>query len=47
LAAVSPISTAGLGVFVISTHLRDYLLVRTAELVRVHTALLAAGHTID
>ncbi|MCF2871732.1 ACT domain-containing protein [Octadecabacter sp. G9-8] len=47
LAAVTPISTAGLGVFVISTHLRDYLLVRTAELERVHAALTAAGHTID
>lgn len=47
LAAVTPISTAGLGVFVISTHLRDYLLVRTAEIARVHTALTDAGHTID
>lgn len=46
MSAVAPISSAGLGVFVISTHLRDYLLVRTAELSRVHTALTDAGHSI-
>lgn len=46
MAALTPISTAGLGVFVISTHLRDYLLVRTAEMNRVKTALTDAGHTI-
>lgn len=46
MAAVTPISSAGLGVFVISTHLRDYLLVRTTQIDRVHNALIAAGHTI-
>ena len=44
MAAVRPISTAGFGVFVMSTHLRDYLLVRTAEIVRVRSVLVAAGH---
>ncbi|MCF2905828.1 ACT domain-containing protein [Octadecabacter sp. CECT 8868] len=44
MAAVTPISSAGLGVFVISTHLRDYLLVRTAEIDRARTALIGAGH---
>jgi len=46
MAAVTPISSAGYGVFVISTHLRDYLLVRTAELSNVTDALTAAGHTV-
>lgn len=46
MAAVSPISSAGLGVFVISTHLRDYLLVRAAEMDRVRLALMTAGHTV-
>jgi len=46
LAAVSPISNAGLGVFVISTHLRDYLLVRRAEFDRVRSELKAAGHDV-
>ena len=42
-AAVTPLSSAGLGVFVISTHLRDYLLVRTAQLPRARTLLTEAG----
>ncbi|AKS44694.1 hypothetical protein SAMN05444287_2392 [Octadecabacter temperatus] len=46
MSAVTPISSAGLGVFVISTHLRDYLLVRTTELSRVRTVLTQAGNTI-
>ncbi|SMX40006.1 ACT domain-containing protein [Octadecabacter ascidiaceicola] len=46
MSAVTPISTAGLGVFVISTHLRDYLLVRTAEMNRVAAALTNAGHSL-
>ena len=46
MSAVTPISSAGLGVFVISTHLRDYLLVRTADMSRVRTALTDAGHSI-
>jgi hypothetical protein len=46
MAAVSPISTAGLGVFVISTHQRDYVLVRATEVNRVKTALIEAGHTL-
>lgn len=46
MAAVTPVSSAGLGVFVISTHLRDYLLVRTAEIDRVRDALTQAGHTV-
>ena len=47
LAAVTPISTAGLGVFVMSTHLRDYLLVRSAEMDAVRTALTSAVHDLD
>ena len=47
LAAVAPISKASLGVFVISTHLRDYLLVRTTEIARVRTALAGAGHALN
>lgn len=46
MSAVTPISTAGLGVFVISTHLRDYLLVRTGELAAVATSLVQAGHSL-
>lgn len=46
MAAVTPISSAGLGVFVMSTHLRDYLLVRTAEMARVRAALTGVGHHI-
>jgi hypothetical protein len=46
MAAVTPISTAGLGVFAISTHQRDYLLVRAAEMNRVRIALTDAGHTL-
>ena len=47
MAAVTPISTAGLGVFVISTHLRDYLLVRAGEIDRVTDVMTTAGHTVD
>jgi hypothetical protein len=46
MSAITPISTAGLGVFVMSTHLRDYILVRTAEMARVQNALTQAGHTL-
>jgi len=46
MAAVTPISSVGLGVFVISTHLRDYLLVRTTEMARARTILTTAGHSI-
>nr|WP_240989269.1 ACT domain-containing protein [Salipiger mangrovisoli] len=46
LAAVMPLSQAGLGVFVISTYLRDYLLVSGAQLERARTLLVAAGHRI-
>lgn len=44
--AVTPVSNAGLGVFVISSHLRDHLLVRTADLRRATDALTRAGHRI-
>ena len=47
MGAVTPISSAGLGVFVISTHLRDYLLVRSAELLRAKSVLKTAGHSVD
>lgn len=44
LAAVEPISRAGLGVFVTSTFDRDYLLVRAAESLSAQIAWIAAGH---
>ncbi|WP_296418085.1 ACT domain-containing protein [Pseudooctadecabacter sp.] len=46
MAAVAPIAAAGLGVFVISTHLRDYLLVRHATLPKVRSLLTEAGHVV-
>lgn len=46
MAAITPISQAGLGVFVISTHLRDYILVRKSEMARVQKALSQAGHNL-
>lgn len=45
--AVSPIAKAALGVFVISTHLRDYVLVKQAEIEKAQSALRAAGHSIE
>jgi ribosomal protein S18 acetylase RimI-like enzyme len=44
LSVVKPISSAGLGVFVVSTFYRDYLLVRTNELDKARQLLLAEGH---
>jgi hypothetical protein len=46
MAAVTPISSAGLGVFVLSTHLRDYLLVQATDLPAARSALIAKGHTL-
>ncbi|WP_353473708.1 ACT domain-containing protein [Salipiger sp. H15] len=46
LAAVKPLSEAGLGVFVLSTFLRDYLLVNGAQLGRAEALLVAAGHRV-
>nr|WP_274705609.1 ACT domain-containing protein [Salipiger pentaromativorans] len=46
LAAVRPLSAAGLGVFVISTFLRDYLLVRSDRLAEARALLEAEGHRI-
>ena len=46
MAAVTPISSAGYGVFVLSTHLRDYLLVRQDHLSNIATLLRAEGHHI-
>ena len=44
LSAVKPISSAGLGVFVISTFYRDYLLVRADQLDKVKDLMQEAGH---
>lgn len=44
LAVVRPISEAGLGVFVLSTFYRDYLLVKQGDLARVRELLVEAGH---
>ena len=46
MSAITPISSAGLGVFVISTHLRDYILVRHNEMAQARLALTQAGHKI-
>lgn len=46
LSAIAPISNAGLGVFVISTFLRDYILVRTTDLDKARAALENAGHSV-
>ncbi len=46
MAAITPISSAGLGVFVLSTHLRDYILVRFRELDHVKDVLEKAGHNV-
>ena len=46
IAAVTPVSTAGYGVFVISSHLRDHLLVRHIHLDAVTSALTQAGHNV-
>lgn len=47
LAAVEPVTRAGLGIFVTSTHDRDYLLVRAARIARAEAAWLAAGHRVS
>ncbi|MCA0941489.1 ACT domain-containing protein [Salipiger pacificus] len=46
LAAVKPLSEAGLGVFVISTFLRDYLLVNGPQLDAARELLEAEGHQV-
>jgi len=46
MAAVTPISSAGYGVFVISSHLRDHLLVRNDDIAAVAKTLMGAGHSI-
>ena len=46
LAAVKPISQAGLGIFVLSTYYRDYILVRTAEMERAIRLWTDAGHEV-
>ncbi|MCV2888598.1 GNAT family N-acetyltransferase [Ruegeria aquimaris] len=47
LAAVEPVTRAGLGIFVTSTHDRDYLLVRAARIAQAEAAWLAAGHRVS
>ncbi len=47
LAAVRPVSEAGFGVFVTSTYLRDYLLVRQADSGPVVAGWRAAGHEVQ
>ena len=44
LSVVRPLSEEGLGVFVVSTFKRDYLLVKTNDLAKAKAALSAAGH---
>ncbi|SLN30070.1 ACT domain-containing protein [Pseudooctadecabacter jejudonensis] len=46
MAAVTPISTAGHGVFVLSSHLRDHLLVRTDAVPDIRALLADAGHDV-
>lgn len=47
LAAVAPVSGAGLGVFANSTFLRDYILVRGSTLDEATCAWLQAGHQVE
>ena len=44
LSVVRPVSEAGLGVFVVSTFQRDYMLVRSESLEQAQTLLTEAGH---
>lgn len=44
LAVVEPLSEAGIGVFVVSTHDGDHLLLKRADLVRAEALLRNAGH---
>nr|WP_255456253.1 GNAT family N-acetyltransferase [Sedimentitalea sp. CY04] len=46
LAATRPVSEAGLGIFVVSTFLRDYILVRQDNLRLAKLAWLQAGHRV-
>ena len=45
LSVVRPLSEAGLGVFVVSTFHRDYLLVRSESLEQARSLLIEAGHS--
>jgi len=47
LAASRPVSEAGLGLFVVSTFFRDYIMVRQSNLHRAELAWLQAGHKIQ
>jgi hypothetical protein len=44
LSVIAPLSSAGLGIFVVSTFDGDHLLVKRAELDRAEALLLEAGH---
>ncbi|MEP0518994.1 MAG: ACT domain-containing protein [Hyphomicrobiales bacterium] len=46
LSVIRPLSSNGLGVFVVSTFHRDYLLVKTAELSNAVQGLSEAGHFV-
>lgn len=46
LAAVQPVSSNGFGVFVISTYLRDWVLVRSDALHDIAKLWTADGHTV-
>lgn len=46
LSVVQPLSTAGIGVFVVSTYDGDHLMVKQADLARAAGLLRAAGHTL-
>ena len=43
----TPLATAGISIFALSTFDTDYLLIRTTNLDRARAALTAAGHRID
>ncbi|NRB19564.1 MAG: GNAT family N-acetyltransferase [Rhodobacteraceae bacterium] len=47
LAAARPVSEAGLGIFVVSTFYRDYLLIQHRSLRRAELAWLQAGHRVQ
>jgi hypothetical protein len=46
LSVVQPLSTAGIGVFVVSTYDGDHLMVKHADLARATGLLRAASHTL-
>lgn len=47
LSVIAPVSTAGIGIFVVSTFDGDHLMVKQADYARACTVLREAGHRVD